>query len=135
MLIISGGASFDWGGHYLDWIVSLIPERVKEVMCLRHKRVWHDVTNADQERILVRFAAGQEAEFMHSDIAAVRKPKWYLLGTGGAIIGIWRDISVYELDPVLYFHEHDIPATEMTPDLTLHLRERTGAGQPEDRNS
>jgi len=123
---ISGGASFDWGGHYLDWIVSLIPERVKEVICLRHKRVWHDVTNADQERILVRFAGGQEAEFMHSDIAAVRKPKWYLLGTGGAIIGMWRDVSVYELDPVLYFHEHDIPATEMTPDLTLHQREPTG---------
>ena len=123
---ISGGASFDWGGHYLDWIVSLIPEQVKEVTCLRHKRVWHDVTNADQERILVRFAAGQEAEFMHSDIAAVRKPKWYLLGTGGAIIGTWRDITVHELDPVLYFHEHEIPATEMTPDLTLHHRERTG---------
>jgi predicted dehydrogenase len=123
---ISGGTAYDWGGHYLDWIVSLIPERVKEVTCLRHKRIWHDVTNADQERILVRFAGGQEAEFMHSDIAAVRKPKWYLLGTEGAIIGTWRDITVHELDPVLYFHEHDIPATEMTPDLTLHHRELTG---------
>jgi predicted dehydrogenase len=123
---ISGGTSYDWGGHYLDWIVSLLPERVKEVTCLRHKRVWHDVTNADQERILIRFAGGQEAEFMHSDIAAVRKPKWYLLGTGGAIIGNWRDITVHELDPVLYFHEHEIPATEMTPDLTLHQRELTG---------
>ena len=123
---ISGGTAYDWGGHYLDWIVSLIPERVKGVTCLRHKRVWHDVTNADQERILVRFAGGQEAEFMHSDIAAVRKPKWYLLGTEGAIIGNWRDVTVNELDPVLYYHEHAIPATEMTPDITLHRRHRTG---------
>ena len=74
----------------------------------------------------MRFAGGQEAEFMHSDIAAMRKPKWYLLGTEGAIIGRWRDISVYELDPVLYFHEHNIPATEMTPDLILCRRHHTG---------
>jgi scyllo-inositol 2-dehydrogenase (NADP+) len=123
---ISGGAAYDWGGHYLDWIVSLIPERVKEVTCLRHKRVWHDVTNADQERILIRFAGGQEAEFMHSDIAAIRKPKWYLLGTEGALIGDWRDVAVNELDPVLYYHERSIPATEMTPDITLHRRHQTG---------
>ena len=63
---------------------------------------------------------------MHSDIAAVRKPKWYLLGTEGAIIGTWRDVTVHEIDPVLYFHDHEIPATEMTPELTLHHRERTG---------
>ena len=74
---ISGGLAYDWGGHYLDWIVGLIPERIKTVICTRHKRVWHDVTNADQERIQIRFAGGQEAEFIHSDIAALRKPKWY----------------------------------------------------------
>ena len=44
---ISGGTSYDWGGHYLDWIVSLIPERAKAVNGTRHKRVWHDITNAD----------------------------------------------------------------------------------------
>ena len=80
---ISGGLAYDWGGHYLDWIVGLIPERIHTVICTRHKRVWHDVTNADQERIQIRFAGGQEAEFLHSDIAALRKPKWYLLGTEG----------------------------------------------------
>ncbi|MGD8991291.1 MAG: Gfo/Idh/MocA family oxidoreductase, partial [Desulfobacterales bacterium] len=89
---VSGGLTYDWGGHYLDWAVSLIPEPVYSVTSTRHKRVWHDVTNADQERILLRFAGGQEAEFMHSDIAALRKPKWYLLGTKGAISGQWRDV-------------------------------------------
>jgi hypothetical protein len=111
--------AYDWGGHYLDWIVGLIPERIKTVICTRHKRVWHDVTNADQERIQIRFAGGQEAEFIHSDIAALRKPKWYLLGTEGAIIGYWKDVVEYEMDPVVYFEQHDIPATEMPADLTL----------------
>ena len=123
---ISGGTAYDWGGHYLDWVVSLIPDRVEAVVGTRHKRVWHDVTNADQERIQIRFAGGQEAEFLHSDIAAVRKPKWYLLGTEGAIVGHWRDVTSYDIDPVLYFHQHDIPATEMTPDLTLHRRHPSG---------
>jgi predicted dehydrogenase len=123
---ISGGLAYDWGGHYIDWIVSLIPERVKTVISTRQKRVWRDVTNADQERIQIRFAGGQEAEFMHSDIAAVRKPKWYLLGTRGAIVGHWKDVVEYEIDPDLYFEKHDIPATEMPPDLILYGRHHSG---------
>jgi predicted dehydrogenase len=123
---VSGGTTYDWGSHYLDWVVSLMPDRATAVVGTRHKRVWHDVTNADQERIQVRFAGGQEAEFIHSDIAAVRKPKWYLLGTQGAITGHWQDVTTYEIDPIHYFQQHDIPATEMVPDLTLFRRHHSG---------
>jgi predicted dehydrogenase len=123
---ISGGLAYDWGAHYLDWIVSLVPERVKTVISTSQKRVWHDVTNADQERIQIRFAGGQEAEFFHSDIAAVPKPKWYLLGTQGAIIGHWKNVVEYEIDPDLYFEQHAIPATEMPADLSLHRRHHSG---------
>jgi len=123
---ISGGTAYDWGAHYLDWVVSLMPDRPTSVMGTRHKRVWHDTTNADQVRVQVRFAGGQEAEFIHSDIAAARKPKWYLLGTEGAIVGHWRDVTTYEIDPIHYFHEHAIPATEMVSDLTLYSRHPSG---------
>jgi predicted dehydrogenase len=123
---ISGGTAYDWGAHYLDWVVSLMPDRPTSVIGTRHKRVWHDTTNADQARVQVRFAGGQEAEFIHSDIAAARKPKWYLLGTEGAIVGHWRDITTYEIDPIHYFHEHAIPATEMVSDLTLYSRHPSG---------
>ncbi len=116
---ISGGTTYDWGAHYLDWIIGLCGHRITEVIGTRHKRVWHDVTNADQEKIQLRFENGVEAEFMHSDIAAVRKPKWYLLGTKGAIVGHWQDITEYEIEPVQYFLRHDIPATEMPPELII----------------
>ncbi|MFC1813917.1 Gfo/Idh/MocA family protein, partial [Thermodesulfobacteriota bacterium] len=123
---ISGGTAYDWGAHYLDWIVSLFPERLESVMSFRHKRVWHDVTNVDQERIWLKFEGGKEAEFIHSDIAAARKPKWYLLGTKGAIVGHWKDMTTYTVDPIHYFQQHDIPETEMTPELTLYRRDTSG---------
>jgi len=123
---ISGGAAYDWGAHYLDWIVDLIPDPPEFVTGFRHKRVWHDVTNADQERIWIKFKGGKEAEFIHSDIAAAPKPKWYLLGTKGAIIGHWKEVVTYHIDPVLYFHQYNIPTTEMIPDLTLFQRHVSG---------
>ncbi len=128
---ISGGAAYDWGGHYIDWIVSLIPERVTAVIGTRQKRVWHDVTNADQESVQIRFENGKEAYFIHSDIAAVRKPKWYLLGTEGAIVGNWKDVTTYQIDSLHYFDRYDIPSTEMTPDLTLYRRHRSGQIVPQ----
>jgi predicted dehydrogenase len=123
---VSGGTAFDWGAHYLDWMVGLIPQPVTAVIGTRHKRVWRDVTNADQERIQIRFEGGIEAEFMHSDIAAARKPKWFLLGTQGAITGHWQDIRTHTVDPDHYYWPHDIPATEMTPELTIFHRQAEG---------
>ena len=123
---ISGGTAYDWGGHYLDWIVSLLPSPIQTVTATSHKRVWHDVTNADQERIHMLFSGGEEAEFIHSDIAAARKPKWYLLGTRGAIVSTWRDVIHYDIDPALYFHQEQIPSTEMPPDLTAYCRHPSG---------
>jgi predicted dehydrogenase len=120
---ISGGMSYDWGAHYIDWIIALGGGSIVSVAGTRHKRVWHDVTNADQERIQMRFEQGLEAEFIHSEIAAARKPKWYLLGTQGAVVGHWRDITEHPIDPVHYYRRHTIPATEMPPDLTLYRHE------------
>jgi predicted dehydrogenase len=124
---VSGGTAFDWGAHYLDWIVSLIPENIWSVSGICHKRVWHDVTNSDQESVRIRFSGGQFAEFIHSDIAAFRKPKWYLLGTKGAIIARWRDVTEFEIDPLLYFRRHDIPATEMPPEIVVRRWSGQGA--------
>lgn len=92
--VISGGVFYDWGSHYLDWIVNLIPEPVVRVSATEHKRVWHDVTNADHSTIRLQFANGAEAEFVHSDIAAALKPKWYVLGTRGAVVAAWRHETV-----------------------------------------
>ena len=87
---ISGGTIYDWGSHYFDWVLRLFDGRVTSVSAVAHKRVWHDVTNADQVRVDLQFASGAQATFMQSDIAAALKPKWYVLGTRGAVIGDWQ---------------------------------------------
>ena len=87
---VSGGMIFDWGSHYIDWVLQLLPGAVVRVAAAAHKRVWHDVTNADQVRVDLTFEGGEQATFLQSDVAAALKPKWYLLGTAGAIVGDWR---------------------------------------------
>lgn len=91
---ISGGTIYDWGSHYFDWILQLFPDTVRMVEAQAHKRVWHDVTNADHVRVDVTFAGGAQAGFLQSEIAFARKPKWYLLGTEGAVVGEWVDAAV-----------------------------------------
>ena len=91
---ISGGTIYDWGSHYFDWILQLFAGPVRAVSASAHKRVWHDVTNSDQVRVDLTFAGGAQATFLQSDIAAALKPKWYVLGTSGAVVGEWRDEPV-----------------------------------------
>jgi predicted dehydrogenase len=91
---ISGGTIYDWGSHYFDWILRLFDDRVQTVAAQAHKRVWHDVTNDDQVRVDLTFAGGAQASFLQSAIAMARKPKWYVLGTDGAIVADWSEASV-----------------------------------------
>ena len=86
---VSGGAIFDWGSHFLDQILDIIPDEVAHVSGMNHKRVWTHATNADHSHVTVTFTTGKQATFVHSDLAAARKPKFYVLGTKGAIIGDW----------------------------------------------
>ncbi len=89
---VSGGAIFDWGSHFIDQVLALIPEAVQHVSGINHNRVWDHVTNADHAQVTITFTGGKQALFVNSDLAAARKPKFYALGTKGAIVGDW-DLS------------------------------------------
>ena len=81
-----------------------------------HKRVWHDVTNLDQVRVRLRWSDGREAEFVQSDIAAVRRPKFYVQGTAGTLVGHYRPVTIPALEPgrgyvEQHLHHAEAPAT------------------------
>ena len=116
---VSGGAIFDWGSHYLDWLLDLFPQQVAYVTAATHKRRWHDVTNADHSRVTVRFAGGVEGEFVHSDLAAALKPKWYVLGTEGAIVGEWRQASVLSRTSIGTLAEDRLAPADSPADLRV----------------
>lgn len=107
---VSGGAIFDWGSHFLDQILNVISDDVAHVSGQNHKRVWNHATNADHAHVTVTFTTGKQATFVHSDLAAARKPKFYILGTKGAIIGDWDpagEPAVADLPAILTVHHSD----------------------------
>ena len=82
----SGGGFFYWGPHAVDWVLNLIPAPIVSVNGFFHKLVWHDMTNEDQTRAIIRFANGVVADVLWSHIAAVGKPLWRILGTRGGLL-------------------------------------------------
>ena len=84
---VSGGAFYDWGAHFLDWILNLMPGRkVVTVSGYFHKRLWHDVTNEDYVQAVLRFDDGAHADLSFSQISALPMPRWRIQGTKGGIL-------------------------------------------------
>ncbi len=83
---ISGGVMFDWGAHFLDWILNMVPGKVTQVTGDFQKRVWHHVTNEDHGEVWIRFDSGATVDYIESMISASRRPKWRIQGTKGAIM-------------------------------------------------
>lgn len=84
---ISGGLMYDWGAHFIDWILNLMPGRnVTQVTGALHRLVWTDTTNEDHGQIVMRFDNGAVAELTQSALMAVPMPRWRILGTKGGIL-------------------------------------------------
>ncbi len=105
---ISGGLIYDWGAHFIDWILQFIKDEIDTVYAFSQKRVWHSVTNEDYYFLVIRFESGICATYEHSQISAVGKPRWRILGEKGGILdigggifklnthlnGIWSEIEL-----------------------------------------
>ncbi len=129
---VSGGAVYDWGSHHLDWALLLLGDMPVSVTAHGHKRVWHDVTNLDQVRVHLTWPDGREAEFVQSDVAGVRRPKFWVQGTAGTLAGWYRPLLLERVEPVRghvveRFHHAEAPA-----ELTL-ARYESGCGTTETR--
>ena len=129
---VSGGAGYDWGSHHVDWVLQLFGGMPRLVQAHGHKRVWHDVTNLDQIRIRMTWPDGREAEFLQSDIAAVRRPKFYVQGTAGTLVGSYRTITLEHIEPGLGYVATEAHHAEAPAELVL-ARYESGYGISETR--
>lgn len=124
---VSGGAVYDWGSHHVDWILQLLGSAPQRVTTFGHKRVWHDVTNLDQLRLHLAWDDGREAEFFQSDVAAVRRPKFFVQGTAGTLVGHYRPMTLESIEPGRGYVADRPHHAEAPADLTL-ARYESGYG-------
>jgi scyllo-inositol 2-dehydrogenase (NADP+) len=93
---VSGGSFYDWGAHYLDWLLNLVKQPIVNVTGFyQQDLVWKDVTNEDHVHAVIRFANNSVADVQFSSIARVGKPRWRVLGTKGAIVSEDEGFRVY----------------------------------------
>lgn len=96
---VSGGNLFDWGAHFLDWILNIVPGPVESVTGFFKSDVWTDTTNEDHTQAILRFANGCVADLQVSSLISISKPKWRILGTKGGITADWGEpitVNTYE---------------------------------------
>lgn len=82
---ISGGAFYDWGAHYVDYLLGIVPGKIRSVRGYIHNRVWHEKTNEDQIDSTILFENGAVAQIQLSSIARAGKAHFRILGTKGAV--------------------------------------------------
>jgi predicted dehydrogenase len=127
---VSGGAVYDWGSHHLDWIILLMGAFPVTLTATGQKRVWHDITNLDQVRVRMGFDDGREAEFLQSDLAGFRRPKFYVQGTAGTIAGLYRSVVFERVEPGLGYVSEAAHHAEAPVELRL-ARYEAGRGLSE----
>lgn len=84
--VISGGSMFDWGAHFADWVLQLVPQPIVSVQGFFQKKTWMHCTNEDHAQAIIRFANGAMADICMSSISAAPRPRWRILGSRGAIL-------------------------------------------------
>ncbi len=131
---VSGGLAYDWGAHHIDWIHQLYGTAPERVFAFGHKRRWHEMTNLDQLRIHLQFSGGREATFFQSELDGFRRPKFYVQGTEGTIVGNYAPFEQPRVEPVTGYRVDRYHYAEAPVNLQVALYEgpgRLGLYQPE----
>ena len=127
---VSGGQFYDWGAHYLDWLLNVIEAPMVNITGFYQPNlVWDDITNEDHVQAIIRFADNTVANIQMSNIAKIGGERWKLLGSHGAIVstdGQFKVLSEVEGKPkeqmVGY---HGRPGPSYYENIVAHLNDGT----------
>ena len=115
----SGGILYDWPAHLVDQALQLVGAPAEAVYCRTISRGHWQSDIENYARLSLRFANGVLYEVEVGNLAAAPKPRWYVLGDGGALVK-------HGLDPQeTYMREGRIEAAEEDPveraQVTTHI--------------
>lgn len=80
-----GGLVFDWGAHLVDQALQLVSGPVATVSCDVQHRRWGQGAGS-YVKLELRFASGVLYGIEIGNLAAIGKPRWYVLGEDGALV-------------------------------------------------
>lgn len=80
-----GGMLYDFGSHIIDQMLCLIKEEPVSVFCDMKSVHWSREVD-DYFKLLIRFRGGTTAHLEASQVSRYNLPRWYVLGTKGALL-------------------------------------------------
>jgi predicted dehydrogenase len=95
---ISGGVIYDWGAHFVEWMLQAMPYEMDEINGYLVHEVWKKFTNEDEVEAVVRFRKHAVASHTASQIAMAGKDMIRITGTKGAIVATHNSVDVYTQD-------------------------------------
>ena len=95
---ISGGAIFDWGAHFCEWMLQVMDADMLEINGYGVKEVWKHVSNEDELEAVVRFKGPGVGSHTVSSLAAAGKDMIRITGTKGAIVASHNTCDVITVD-------------------------------------
>jgi predicted dehydrogenase len=104
---VSGGAIYDWGAHFTDWILGIVDSRVREVIGFQHKNpAWKQYTNEDHSEARIAFESGAVVNLTISNMACIGRPRWTIIGEQGGIVSTDNGFTVKSLQKGRLFESH-----------------------------
>lgn len=116
---MGGGTIYDFGPHWVDQVLDLVPSRVVQVSAeVRHFK-WGDAD--DFFDIHMRFENRCRATASKCDLAYVSWPKWIVLGTAGSIKH--EQETLVRTPDRAYFELEGVPPASLYVNYYQHLRQ------------
>ena len=82
--LYGGGVLYDMGSHLIDQMLCMINEKVVGVWCDMRNVLWSEEVE-DYFKCILRFKSGLVTQIETSQVSRYLLPRWYVLGSKGAI--------------------------------------------------
>ena len=93
---ITGGTIFDWGAHFIEWMLQVMPYEMTEISGFQVDEIWKGTDTQDEVEAVVRFKGDAVGSYTESFAAAAGKPEIRICGTEGAILATKQQVTIHK---------------------------------------